>query len=290
VTRNRVAVNRAAERAGRYLSNSKEAPSRLAGPAQADLGRDTLVTSNECDGRGLARRRKASLGPPGPLLDEGFHTLGHAEGTRDLIVILHRCSDAGRERRLPYFYIFQVAHVLLGSGKAPALFKECNYRPAHLSLGLFVLAERVEQLAGEVRRTLPISVEGLEAANEAVGRFAEPDRARRDPATHRKTYLLIRPFALVEFLMEQGYQGIACRECRFDLCLPLLGRFDVIVRDETGDATRQQRLLKLGRELPARSEMSDEEAQHSLFPKLWFYPKGCRLVELISDVLRQIQE
>jgi len=39
VTRNRVAADRAAERAGRYLSNSKEASGRLAGPATQSLDR-----------------------------------------------------------------------------------------------------------------------------------------------------------------------------------------------------------------------------------------------------------
>ena len=46
VSRNRVAVDRAAQRAGRYPSNSTEASGRLAGPPQAELGRGTLVSSN----------------------------------------------------------------------------------------------------------------------------------------------------------------------------------------------------------------------------------------------------
>jgi len=51
VGRNRVAVDRAAERAGRYLSNSKEASSRPAGPpSRAWTG--TLVSSNDCNGPG----------------------------------------------------------------------------------------------------------------------------------------------------------------------------------------------------------------------------------------------
>jgi len=45
-------VDRAAERAGRYFSNSKGSIRPLSEPAQAELGRGTLVSSNDYDGPG----------------------------------------------------------------------------------------------------------------------------------------------------------------------------------------------------------------------------------------------
>src|SRR4249920_2672870 len=87
---------------------------------------------------------------------------------------------------------------------------------------------------------LPGPLQALVLADETVRIKAPPDRNDELRSSDDVANLLRRPAAGAEIVCEPCHERLTCRQSHFDLVLPLLSGFDVVVRDERIDPLPDQ--------------------------------------------------